>query len=247
MRRVILAIFALPFTACAGDGSSEGPGTATESPMTPSSEELTTPRTSESSTQPTSSATNSATGGDESSTGGTTTPSVGVTRGSVSFHVVPKGECSLGDTWIDFPDVGGARPVTAETHMDLMEDLTKDASGRDLRAICEWITSTEPYYISLSVSAESADDSRFLSMTAALSSQGPVDSSMTFQRSFSEPQWGMVREGELCSFSPIEVDMTNQSAWGSFVCPLIGNRDNADQCEITEGYFYFENCKPREL
>lgn len=165
----------------------------------------------------------------------------------MSFHVVPKGECSLGDTWIDFPEVGGARPVTAEAYTNLTEDLTRDSDGRELRAICEWITVDEPYYISLSVSAESADDLRFISMTAALSSQGALDSTMTFQRSFAEPQWGMVEEDQLCKFSQIAVDTSNQSAWGSFVCPLIGNGDNADECEIAEGYFYFENCKPREL
>ena len=104
----------------------------------------------------------------------------------------------------------------------------------------------EPVTVSLGISEYSDTDGRYLSMTAVLSTGGPMPSKMVVRRSSAEPQWRSPTGSE-CQFSPIAVDLSAQSVWGSFVCPTLDYMDGDEECQVTEGYFYFENCKPREI
>ena len=142
----------------------------------------------------------------------------GATRGAVSLHVMPKGACSLGDVWIDFPETANGHPVTATSHDVLSEDRKRDAEGRDVKVGCQWLSTEEPIRAALGFSAFSDTDGRHLSMTAVLSSEGPMPSRLVFRRSSPEPQWRSPTGSE-CLFSPITVDLSAQSVWGSFVCP----------------------------
>lgn len=98
----------------------------------------------------------------------------------------------------------------------------------------------------LAIGITSDVDSRYISFGPTLATSEPSKSNLTFRRTESEPSWSPDDES-LCAFDTISVDMPTQSVWGSFTCALLGDRDGSDECEVTEGYFYFENCKPREL
>src|SRR5690606_14260440 len=105
------------------------------------------------------------------------------TRGAVSMHVVPKGDCSLGDTWVDFPEVEGGHPVTATAHDTLSENLTFDDQGRTVEVSCRWIDSGETTTYLMSVSADSSSDGQFFSAQAALAEGIVAEAPVTFAKS----------------------------------------------------------------
>src|SRR5690606_27722807 len=115
-------------SAC-GDDASDGTDPPTSADETTASGDTTEPTTgdetvdtSDSSDTAGASSTNADSASDE--TNDDTSAETGPTRGAVSMHVVPKGDCSLGDTWVDFPEVEGGHPVTATAHDTLSENLT---------------------------------------------------------------------------------------------------------------------------
>ncbi len=236
--------------ACGGEEpATNGGGGATPSPPPASSTSAQSSTEAGTSGEPSDNGTPSGSSAPSSTPPDGATPPVvtGATRGAVSLHVVPKGECSLGDVWIDFPEVANGHPVTATSHDVLSEDGTRDAEGREIKAVCEWLSLEDPVRASLGISADSAEDGRYLSMTAVLSESGSMPSRLVVQRSFTEPQWGG-GGGHECLFSNIAIDLDGESVWGSFVCPtFVPHDDSKDLCEVVEGYFYFENCKPREI
>lgn len=167
-------------------------------------------------------------------------------RGAVSFHVVPKEECSLGDTWVEFPEQADDHPVSSSSHASLAESGTRDTSGRDISVTCQWLTEAEPFEFVLAIAAI-GDDAWTLSMSASLAAGQTLPNALVFQRADAESSWSVASPEQLCLFGTIEVDIASQTVWGTVTCPAIANSEGNETCEITEGYFYFENCAPRML
>jgi hypothetical protein len=191
---------------------------------------------------PSATATPSETGGDMPPSGADAP-----TRGAFSLHVVPKGDCSVGDTWIDFPKVAGGHPVTATEHPALAEDLTRDAEGFAIKMQCEWTVTEDPYTALIGISSISdTSNGVFVSMTAVLSDTGPQQSRLLVRRNDQETQYAAVASGEQCDVTLLDVDMDAQTVWASLTCTSLKDREETEECAATEGYFYFENCKPRQ-
>lgn len=239
-------------SAC-GDDASDGTDTATSADETTASGDTTEPTTGDETVDSSdSSDTAGATSTDADSTSDETNDDTSSTtdssaetdptRGAVSMHVVPKGDCSLGDTWVDFPEVEGGHPVTATAHDTLSENLTFDDQGRTVEVSCRWIDSGETTTYLMSVSADSSSDGQFFSAQAALAEGIVAEAPVTFAKSHDLPRWRAPSE-QRCRFSAMQ--LSKESIWGTFTCPLLTDGDT-EECEVVEGHFYFENCIPRE-
>jgi hypothetical protein len=86
----------------------------------------------------------------------------------------------------------------------------------------------------------------FLSMTALLSAAGPQQSRLLIRRSDEEPEYAAVDQGKRCDVSVLDVDLEAQRVWGALSCGSLADRAGSEECQASEGYFYFEGCKPRE-
>jgi hypothetical protein len=161
--------------------------------------------------------------------------------------VEPKGTCSLGDTWVDFPKVAAGHPVTATAHTTLAEDATRDADGYAIKLQCEWTQTADPYTALIGISNISdTGNGLYLSMTAVLSASGPQQSRLQVRRTDKELEYAASTKGELCDVTLIDVDLDAQHVWGSLNCSSLKDREETEECAVSEGYFYFENCKQRQ-
>ena len=243
----VIAVGFSVVSAC-GDDAGDGTDTATSADETSASGDTTEPTTGDDTVDPSdnsdtarASSTNADSTSDE--TNDDTSAETGPTRGAVSMHVVPKGDCSLGDTWVDFPEVESGHPVTATAHDTLSENLTFDDQGRTVEVSCRWIDSGETTTYLMSVSARSSTDSELFSAQAALGSGAVSEGPVTFGKSEQLPQWRAPSEHR-CLFSAMQLSV--ESVWGTFTCPIITDGEVGEECEVTEGHFYFENCIPRQ-
>jgi hypothetical protein len=168
-------------------------------------------------------------------------------RGAVSLHVEPLGDCSLGDAWIDYPVVDGGHPVTATEHETLSEDNGPGIPGRPLHVTCEWLTSGTPYRLVLGINAYVDGSSRSASLNPVLEASQSNTGAFSFSTVGGGPAWGPLDATKLCEYTLIEMDESKQSIWGRITCPSLRYQNGTENCQITEGYFYFENCRPRML
>lgn len=183
---------------------------------------------------------------DAATTETTQTPSAPM-RGAVSLHVEPLGDCSLGDTWFDYPVVEGGHPVTATEHATLSEDRGPGIPGRPLHVTCEWLTMGEPYRLVLGIDAYVEGSSRSASLNPVLEASRAITGAFSFSTTSGGPAWGPLDATKLCEYTLIEMDEAKQSIWGRITCPSLKYQNGTETCQITEGYFYFENCRPRML
>jgi hypothetical protein len=184
---------------------------------------------------------------DESATDDSTDTTSNPMRGAVSLHVEPLGDCSLGDAWFDYPIVEGGHPVTATEHGTLSEDNGLGIPGRPLHVTCEWLTMGDPYRLVLGIDAYLGEDRRTASLSPVLEASKANPSSFTFSTTDGGPAWASSDSTERCEYTLIEMDDARQSIWGRIKCPYLKYQDGTETCQITEGYFYFENCRPRML
>ena len=240
-------------SAC-GDDAGDGTDSATSADETTASGDTTEPATGDETVDPSdNSDTAGVTSTDQDSTIDETTGNTssttdssaeaGPTRGAVSMHVVPKGDCSLGDTWVDFPQVEGGHPVTATAHDTLSENLTFDDQGRRVKVNCEWLDSGDTTTFLLSISADSDTDGELFSAQAALADGLTAEAPISFTQSEELPRWRTLVE-KRCLFSTTQ--LSRESIWGTFTCSVLTDGET-EECEVVEGHFYFENCKPRQL
>jgi hypothetical protein len=182
-----------------------------------------------------------------SDTGGSTgmEPEGGAARGAISLHVVPAGECALGDTWVDFPLVAGGHPVNAAEHSASSVDDTRDAEGYALSVNCQWLTLTEPVSAFLGITKAADEDSGFATLNPSLTTGNPSTGTIQFQRQASEPAYATYDPQALCQYAVIDLDVASGTVWGSVTCASIANQDESQKCAVSEGFFYFENCSER--
>ena len=91
--------------------------------------------------------------------------------------------------------------------------------------------------------ADSSIDGELFSAQALLTDDAVSAGPVTFTKSDQLPRWRSPT-GQRCLFSAAEV--SKETIWGTFTCPLLTDGE-AEECEVIEGHFYFENCKPRQL
>lgn len=168
-------------------------------------------------------------------------------RGAVSLHVEPLGDCPLGDTWLDYPVVEGGHPVTATEHGTLSEDNGPGVPGMPLHVTCEWLTMGEPYRLVIGIDAYLGEDRRVASLSPVLDPSMPSTGAFMFSSTDGGPAWGASDSTLRCEYTLIEMDETRQSIWGRITCASLSHQDSTEMCQLTDGYFYFENCRPRML
>lgn len=137
--------------------------------------------------------------------------------------------------------------MTATEHGTLSEDNGPGAPGRPLHVTCEWLTVGEPYRLVLGIDAFLGEDRRTSSLSPILEASKPNTGTFSFTTTDGGPAWGAPDSTQRCEYILIEMDEAKQSIWGRITCPSLVYRDGTDSCQITEGYFYFENCRPRML
>lgn len=161
------------------------------------------------------------------------------------MHIAPGGNCSLADTWVDFPKLASGRPVTGAAHDSLLQNQTRDENGWTVRVVCEWLSEADPYFVSLAISLLGDTDQRLVSMSPFLSVGTQQDGTITFLDSESTPQLSGPA-GPQCQFGAIAVDVPGGSLWGKLTCASVVDDDSDEECAVSEGYFYFEGCTPRD-
>ena len=178
--------------------------------------------------------------------GGTAGTGSGAPRGAVSLHVTPVGSCSLGDRWVDFPQVESGHPVDATAHGTLLEDFTRDENGWAVTVKCEWLAVEPPYYVSLGITLRSDTDQRFVTIAPGEVALGqPTTASMLVRDGEANPRIDVVDDTP-CSVEILDFDFEGGTVWLSYSCPALTDSDGVESCQIVEGYAYFENCAPRE-
>jgi hypothetical protein len=169
----------------------------------------------------------------------------GEARGAVALHVTAGGNCSLADTWVDFPAFGAGHPVTAATHEALLENETRDDNGWTVQVVCEWLSVEDPYFVSLAIGLIDDADQRLVSMSPLLSVGAEQNGTITFRDSESTPLYAGAVDPH-CQFEAISVDVPGGTVWGRVSCASVVDDDTGEECAVSEGYFYFENCTPKE-
>lgn len=51
---------------------------------------------------------------------------------------------------------------------------------------------------------------------------------------------------DLCAFRVIEMAQDLSSVWGKVTCQKLVWDDLTGDCDLDEGYYYFDGCSPRE-
>ena len=186
----------------------------------------------------------SSAGGDTTGSGGTTTGG-GAPRGAISLHVTPNGSCSLGDRWVDLPQLASGHPVTATDHEALLEDFTRDENGWAVTVKCEWLEEEEPYYVSLGITLTSDTDQRFVTIAPGEVSLGqPTTATVLVQDGEANPRIDAGSDAP-CSVEVLNFDFEGGTIGLTLSCPALTDVDEVESCQISEGYAYFENCSPR--
>lgn len=168
-------------------------------------------------------------------------PPAGGPRGAVSIHLAPGDNCSLADTWVDFPKLGTGHPVTATAHDSLLQDQTRDQNGWNVQVGCKWLSEKDPYFASLGIGLVGDEDQRLVSLSPMLSVGTKQDGTITFLDSESTPRFSGPKDPQ-CQFEAIDVDVPGGSLWGKLVCERVVDDDTGEACAVSEGYFYFEGC-----
>jgi hypothetical protein len=109
------------------------------------------------------------------------------------------------------------------------------------------LTTGLPYRVGLGIDAYVDGDRRTASLTPVLEESKANTGAFSFSTSGSGPAWGPLDATKLCEYTLIEMDEAKQSIWGRITCPSLKYQNGTETCQITEGYFYFENCRPRML
>lgn len=169
----------------------------------------------------------------------------GEARGAVSLHIAPGDDCSLSDSWVDFPALASGHPVTDTAHEPLLENGTRDENGWTVQVVCEWLSEEDPYFVSLAIGLIGDDDQRLVSMSPLLSVGSQQEGTMTFSDSESTPRFAGAADSP-CQFEGVSLDVTGGTVWGRLVCASVIDDDSGEECVVSEGYFYFENCVPKE-
>lgn len=136
--------------------------------------------------------------------------------------------------------------MTATEHGTLSDDNGPGAPGRPLHVTCEWLTVGEPYRLVTGIDAYLGEDRRTASLSPVLEASKANTGSFTFSTTDGGPAWAASGETR-CEYTLIEMDEAKQSVWGRITCSSLAYRDGTESCQITEGYFYFEGCRPRML
>jgi hypothetical protein len=163
----------------------------------------------------------------------------------VSLHVAAGDNCSLSDRWVDFPALDSGHPVTATAHQPLLENQTRDENGFTVQVVCEWLSEEDPYFVSLAIGLVGDSDQRLVSMSPLLSVGTEQEGTLTFRDSESTPRFAGAADPQ-CRFEAVSVDVQGGSVWGQLSCESVVDDDTGEECAVDEGYFYFENCVPRE-
>lgn len=164
-----------------------------------------------------------------------------VARGGISLHIEPVGDCYLGDTWLDFPETAGGHPVTATSHDSLLEDST-GTTGR-WSVGCTWQELATSTTVSLAVHYDGEGDQELVRLSPKMDATGLQPGTLRIITSDSLPTLDAPRD-QLCEYQTIDVDLDAGHVWGSVRCDLVASEESAEQCGVSEGYFYFENCVP---
>jgi hypothetical protein len=184
-------------------------------------------------------------GGGSGGKGGTSTAGGGTStagpRGAVSIHIAPGSNCSLADTWVDFPKLASGHPVTGSAHGSLLQDKTRDANGWTVQVGCKWLEEADPYFASLGIGLIGDADQRLVSLSPFLSVGTQQDGTITFLDSESTPRLSGPADPQ-CQFEAIAVDFPGGSLWGKLTCARVVDEDATEDCAVNEGYFYFEGC-----
>jgi hypothetical protein len=167
------------------------------------------------------------------------------TRGAISLHVVPAGECAIGDTWVDFPSVTGGHPVNGSEHSALSVDSTRDEAGYAQNVACEWLTLEEPVSVVVGIRTLSDVDGGSAALNPSLIPGSTGLGTIQFQRNMTELDYGTYDPEALCQYTVIDLDVASATVWGSVTCPSLADQGEAEHCAVSEGYFYFENCRQR--
>ncbi len=176
-------------------------------------------------------------GGGGSATGGTGTgggsPS-GTLNGAVSLNILGAG-CSLGDRYIDFPEVVSGHPVTATDLGELVTHEENTATGERVNLVCNWHDGWVSIALRIGVMGKSVS---FQSTTVP----GEADAGGIGVSDPSLPEpYGSSGE-DPCVFSVIQVDEGSNTIWGQVSCGILENELGTDRCALGTSYFYFENC-----
>jgi hypothetical protein len=146
---------------------------------------------------------------------------------------------------VDFPALDAGHPVTASAHEPLLQNETRDDNGWSVQVVCEWLSEEEPYFVSLAIGLIDDADQRLVSMSPLLSTGSAQSGTMTFSDGESTPRYAGAADPQ-CQFEAISVDVPGGTVWGRVSCASVIDDDTGEECAISEGYFYFENCTPRE-
>ena len=184
-------------------------------------------------------------GGSGALAGGSGAMVAGEPRGAVSFHVAFGDNCSLSDTWVDFPKVDSGHPVTGAGHDSLLQNRTRDQNGWMAQVSCEWLSQIDPYFVSLAIGSIGDADQRLVSMLPTLSVGQKREGTMTFRDREASPRFAGPADPK-CQFEAVSVDVAAGTVRGLVSCAKVVDKTSGQECAIDEGYFYFENCKPRE-
>ncbi len=161
--------------------------------------------------------------------------------GATSLHIQPAGTCYLGDTWLDFPAVAGGHPVTATSHDSLAEDGVEG-----WRVSCTYRELSTRTTVTVAIRDSQDGDQQLVRMSSDVEGGQLQPGSLRVLTSDFLPTLD-APDDQPCEYQTIELDLPAGRVWGSLQCGSIANGDSGDECQVGEGYFYFENCKPFEL
>lgn len=129
--------------------------------------------------------------------------------------------------------------MDARSHDVLVSD-----NGLSAVVGCTWYSQEEPYRAALMRTLVVDGHATFVSLAP------PLTVGMAHEHGFRVSPTGdgpalRPPEGGTCQFTRIDVDLAQQSLWGSIHCDVLTDDSGTEHCENAYGYFYFENCTAR--
>lgn len=164
-----------------------------------------------------------------------TTP-LGPRRGAFSAHFAAQSTCALAGQWIDLPKMEGGHPVSAAGHTALL-----DGSATTTVVSCQVIES--PKLRVLVTLGEFGDHDSMVTFTPAVSLS---EENLHALRLDVDEDTARTATDSSCSYRALEIAAAHSAFLGTFTCPHLVNDALEGSCQIDEGFFYVENCKPYE-
>jgi hypothetical protein len=131
--------------------------------------------------------------------------------------------------------------VTATAHDSLLDDSTGNTGRWDVG--CSWFELSPETRFTVGIRYNGDGDQQLLRLVPKVDDSGLQPGTLSIITSDFMPTLSATRD-QPCEYETIEVDLPAGRVWGSVQCEFLANEESGDQCRVSEGYFYFENCVP---